>query len=158
MFKVGDKVVYPCHGVAVVEEIENKIFSGICKDFYKLRICDTELVIMVPTGNVEKVGLREVIPKKEVPKVMRILKENASKSPRNWNRRQKQYQERLQTGSLFEVAKVFRDLTLLKTEKELSFGEKKVLDNAKNLIVSEIAEAKGITPTKAETMIQKLFG
>lgn len=157
MLKVGDKVVYPCHGVAVVESIEKKKISGMSKTFYMLRMCDTELVIMVPTDNAAKVGLREVIAKGDVPKVMKILRGQASESSTNWNRRQKQYQERIQTGSLFEVAKVFRDLSLLKAEKELSFGEKKVLENAKNLVVSEIAEAKGIAPTKAEMMIQKVF-
>lgn len=157
IFKVGDKVVYPCHGVAVVESIEDKEISGLSATFYMLRMGDTGLVIMVPTSNVDKVGLRGIINKKEVPKVMRILREEASQGPANWNRRQKQYQERLQTGSLFEAAKVYRDLSLLKGRKELSFGEKKVLDNAKNLIVTEIAEAKGIEINKAESMIMKVF-
>ncbi len=157
MFKIGEKVVYPGHGVAVVEGIEKKAFSGKAKIFYKLRMCDNELVILVPTDNVDKVGLREIIAKKEVSKVMRILKGDASELPSNWNRRQKKYQERIQSGSLFEVAKVFRDLSLLKTQKELSFGEKKVLDSARNLIVNEIAEAKGIAPNKAEILIEKVF-
>ena len=157
MFKIGDKVVYPCHGVALVEGIETKEISGMSKTFYMLRMNDAGLVIMVPTDNVDKVRLRGIINKKEVPKVMKILREEGSEAPSNWNRRQKHYQERMQTGSLFEVAKVFRDLSLLKQRKELSFGEKKVLDNARNLIVTEIAEAKDIAPTKAESMITKLF-
>ncbi len=157
MFKAGDKVVYPGHGVAVVEGIMKKEFSGQSNNFYKLRLSDNELVIMVPTSNVEKVGLREIIAGKEVSKVMKILRGASSELPANWNRRQKKYQERIQSGSVFEVAKVFRDLSLLKAHKELSFGEKKVLDNSRNLIANEIAEAKGIARTKAESMIQKVF-
>lgn len=157
MFAIGDKVVYPGHGLAIVEGIEKKEFSGMARRFYKLRLYDNELVILVPTDNAERVGLRDIIDKKEVAKVMKILRGEASELPANWNRRQKKYQERIQSGSLFEVAKVFRDLSLLKAQKELSFGEKKVLDSARNLIVNEIAEAKGIAPTKAESLIQKMF-
>lgn len=157
MFKVGDKVVYPSRGVATIEGVQKKRVLGSTRTFYILRIDENDMVIMIPKENLEKVGVREIIDKKDVRKIIRILKTDSSEPRDNWNRRQKEYMEKINTGSVFEVAKVFRDLSLLKAEKELSFGERKVLDNARHLIVSEIAEAKGIDQSKAEEMIDKIF-
>ena len=158
MFGVGRKVVYPSHGVATIERIEKRAIFGEDKVFYVLRVDGNGMVIMVPEENLDKIGVREVIGQKEVPKVMRILREQGrAKALSNWNRRYKQYMERIQTGSLFEIAKVYRELSLLKGRKELSFGEQKVLDNARQLIVSEIAEAKGVAQGKIERMIDKVF-
>ena len=158
MFAVGKKVVYPSHGVATVEGIEKKAIFGEDRVFYVLRVDGNGMVIMVPEENLDKIGVRGVIAGKDVAKVMRILREQGRRKVlSNWNRRHKEYMERIQTGSVFEIAKVYRELSRLKLRKELSFGEQKVLDNARQLIVSEIAEAKGVAQSKVERMIDKVF-
>ncbi len=143
-FNVGDKAVYPGHGVGVIEAIEKKSISGNEHLFYVMRILNNGMTIMIPKNNVHSVGLRQVISKKEVSKVYTILKQK--EMPRDnhqtWNRRYRQYTEKIKTGSVFEIAEVLRILFRLKRVKELSFGEKKILDTAQNLLVKEISVAK----------------
>ena len=154
-FKVGQKVVYPTHGVGRIEAIEQKEISGNFQSFYILRILGTDMTIMVPTGNAERVGLRHLIGAKEVPKVMEILrKKNLEISP-NWNRRFKDNLERIKTGSLYEVATVLRKLVLLQRERNLSFGEKKMLENVRQLLVSEISHAVGIEEGDARSLVDR---
>jgi len=142
MFEIGDKAVYPGHGVGVIERIETREISGSNKIFYVLKILDNGMTIMIPTDHVQMVGLREIIPEVQVPRVFQILKEkDASTYNQTWNRRYREYMEKINTGSIFEIAEVLRDLYMLKSEKELSFGERKILDTAKNLLVTEIAIA-----------------
>ena len=142
MFEIGDKAVYPGHGVGVIERIETREISGSNKIFYVLKILDNGMTIMIPTDHVQMVGLREIIPEIQVPRVFQILKEkDASTYNQTWNRRYREYMEKINTGSIFEIAEVLRDLYMLKSEKELSFGERKILDTAKNLLVTEIAIA-----------------
>ena len=155
MFRIGQKVVYPTHGVGRIEAIEQKEISGNFQSFYILRILGTDMTIMVPTGNAERVGLRHLIGAKEVPKVMEILrKKNLEISP-NWNRRFKDNLERIKTGSLYEVATVLRKLVLLQEERNLSFGEKKMLENVRQLLVSEISHAVGIEECDARSMVDR---
>ena len=143
MFEVGDKAVYPGHGVGVIEKIESREISGKNQAFYVLKILDNGMTIMIPTGNAKMVGLREIITEFQVPKVFDILKEKeAPLDNQTWNRRYREYMEKINTGSIYEIAEVLRDLHVLKSEKELSFGERKILDTAKNLLVREIALAK----------------
>jgi CarD family transcriptional regulator len=143
MFEIGDKAVYPGHGVGVIEKIEVREVSGNSKNFYVLKILDNGMTIMVPTDHAKMVGLREIIPEFMVPKVFEILREkDVSNYNQTWNRRYREYMEKINTGSIFEIAEVLRDLYMLKNEKELSFGERKILDTAKNLLVKEIAIAK----------------
>jgi len=154
MFEIGDKAVYPGHGVGVIEKIENREISGSNKSFYVMRILDNGMTIMIPTDHTNVVGLREVIPEVMVPKVFQILKEkDVSTYNQTWNRRYREYMEKINTGSIFEIAEVLRDLNILKNEKELSFGERKILDTAKNLLVKEIAVAK---QTQENEIIQEL--
>ena len=154
MFEIGDKAVYPGHGVGVIEKIENREISGSNKSFYVMRILDNGMTIMIPTDNANGVGLREVIPEFMVPKVFQILKEkDVSTYNQTWNRRYREYMEKINTGSIFEIAEVLRDLNILKSEKELSFGERKILDTAKNLLVKEIAVAK---QTQENEIVQEL--
>jgi CarD family transcriptional regulator len=154
MFEIGDKAVYPGHGVGVIEKIENREVSGSNKSFYVMRILDNGMTIMIPTDHVNMVGLREVIPEFMVPKVFQILKEkDVSTYNQTWNRRYREYMEKINTGSIFEIAEVLRDLNILKSEKELSFGERKILDTAKNLLVKEIAVAK---QTQENEIVQEL--
>ena len=135
-FKVGDKAVYPAHGVGEVTAIENRSIGGMEQTFYILRILENGMKIMVPINNVRQVGLREVISKAKVEKVFKILKaKNLSVDTTTWNRRYREYMEKIKTGSVFEVAEVLRDLYILKTDKDLSFCELKLLDTARSLLV-----------------------
>jgi CarD family transcriptional regulator len=142
MFQIGDLAVYPAHGVGRIESIEQREISGDTHDFFIMRILENDMIIMIPVDNVQNVGLRNVITKKEVKAIYQILKERkASVNSQTWNRRYRDYMEKIKTGSLTEVAEVLRDLCLLKGDKELSFGERKMLDTARNLLVKEISIA-----------------
>ncbi len=143
MFEVGDFAVYPGHGVGVIEAIERMEMGEKAQDFYILRILDTQMTIMVPTESVRVAGMREVIDPKKIPEVYEILKEKeVTNNHQPWNQRYRGYMERIKSGSIFEVAKVFRELCSLRTEKGLSFGERKMMDTAKNLLIKELAISK----------------
>lgn len=150
-FKIGDRAVYPVHGVGIIEAIETKEICGGKQLFYVLRILGNGMTIMVPTNNVQRVGLRGVISAADIPRVYKILsRKDVEIENQTWNRRHREYTEKLKTGSVFEVAEVLRDLYLLKNEKDLSFGEKRMLDVAKNLLVKEISAAKNIKEDKVQ--------
>ena len=157
-FKVGDKAVYPAHGVGEVTAIENRSIGGMEQTFYILRILENGMKIMVPTNNVRQVGLREVISKSKVEKVFKILKEKTlSVETTTWNRRYREYMEKIKTGSVFEVAEVLRDLYILKIDKDLSFCELKLLDTARGVLIRELAVAKGANEEEIEKEFQKIF-
>ncbi|MEC8052844.1 MAG: CarD family transcriptional regulator [Myxococcota bacterium] len=157
-FKVGDKAVYPAHGVGEVTAIENRSIGGIEQTFYILRILENGMKIMVPTDNIRQVGLREVISKSKVEKVLKILKaKSLSVETTTWNRRYREYMEKIKTGSVYEVAEVLRDLYILKADKDLSFCELKLLDQAKGLLVREVAVAKGCDEDEIEREFKKIF-
>ena len=158
MFKVGDLAVYPAHGVGLIERIETQEISGCKQDFYVMRILDNDMIIMIPTNNVENVGLREIIERTEVPKLYSILKKrDVTIDNQTWNRRYREYMDKIKTGSVFEVAEVYRDLLILKVEKDLSFGERKMLDTARNLLVKEISLAKKVGEEQVEKDLDKMF-
>lgn len=153
-FEVGSKIVYPSHGLGTIEKIESRKVSGMTEACYIIRLQNSGMTIMAPIKSAKSVGLRGIIKKREVNKIMKILKNGEdSKIEPNWNKRQKSYLEKIKSGSIFEVASVYRDLFTLRATKGLSFGEQQVFDNAQKLIVSEIAEAKGIQEGKAEKML-----
>jgi CarD family transcriptional regulator len=157
-FKVGDKVVYPGHGVGEVVEVKSKSIAGTEQQFLEIMICESGMKIMVPVAQAESVGLRRVVDKKAVDQVFAILKDRNFKiDTQTWNRRFREYSQKIKTGSVFEIAEVLRDLSVLKLDKELSFGEKKMLDTAENLLVSEIAIAKARTQEKVKVEITSLF-
>ena len=158
MFKVGDVAVYPAHGVTVVECIEDREISGSNQTFYILRLLDNDMTIMVPRENADHVGLRNVIPKREVRQVYKILKKKRTRANhQTWNRRHRQYMEKIKTGSVYEIAEVLRDLYLLKLNKELSFGERKVLDTARTLLIKELSIAKETAEAQIEKEIERIF-
>ncbi|MCK5486323.1 MAG: CarD family transcriptional regulator [Desulfobacterales bacterium] len=158
MFKVGDLAVYPAHGVGLIERIETQEISGCRQDFYVMRILDNGMIIMIPTNNVENVGLRDIIEHTEVPKLYSILKKrDVPIDKQTWNRRYREYMDKIKTGSVFEVAEVYRDLLILKVEKDLSFGERKMLDTARNLLVKEISLAKKVDEEQVEKELDKIF-
>jgi CarD family transcriptional regulator len=158
MFQVGDLAVYPAHGVGVIEKIESQEISGCKQDFYVMRILDNNMIIMIPTTNVDHVGLRDLIAKTELPKLFSILKKrDVILDNQTWNRRYRDYMEKIKTGSVFEVAEVYRDLLILRYDKELSFGERKMLDTARTLLVKEISLAKDITESQVESDLDLMF-
>jgi CarD family transcriptional regulator len=158
MFKIGDLAVYPAHGVGRIESIEDKDVAGNEQEFYIMRILNSDLIIMIPIKNVDAVGLREIIDKKDVPRVYDILKhKNTGVDNQTWNRRYREYMEKIKTGSVFEVAEVLRDLFILKLDKDLSFGERKMLDTARNLLVKELSIAEQIPENNIEDHIKVIF-
>ena len=156
--KIGDKAVYPAHGVGEVTAIETQEIAGYEQTFYILRILANGMTVMVPTNAVRQVGLREVIDAEQVTRVFELLKKKErSVDAGTWNRRHREYVEKLKTGSIFEVAKVFRDLCLVGNAKELSFGERKLLDTSRSLLVSELACAGDCAPDDIEDKLDKMF-
>ncbi len=153
MFKIGKTVVYPSHGLGKIEAIEEKELMGEKQKFYVLKIIEKGTRIMIPCSNVDKVGLREVIQSSDVKKVVKVLKQKPKTIVPNWNKRYRESLERIKTGSIYEIAAVFRNLTLLSRDKELSYGEKKMLCDTKHLISSEISLAKGISEKQAEKIL-----
>ena len=157
-FKVGDKAVYPAQGVAEVVDIEEKDIAGNRQRFYVLRILDTDRKIMVPVKNADAVGLRQVISEQEIQEIFDILRERTiAFDNQTWNRRYREYMEKIKTGSLVEIATVLRDLCLLRSDKELSFGERKMLDTARSLLVQELALAKGQEEPAVAKELDELF-
>jgi len=157
-FSVGDKAVYPVHGVAEVLALEQRDIGGSQIPVYILRIIDTGMKIMVPTINAGSVGLRDLISSKQVKEVISILKSrDIPRDTQTWNRRYREYMEKIKTGSVFEIAEVMRDLCVLRTTKELSFGERKMLDTARGLLTKELALAKGVGEDKIAAEIEAIF-
>jgi CarD family transcriptional regulator len=158
-FKVGDLAVYPAHGVGEIMAIERRVVNGEKHDFYIMKVIENGMTIMIPTNNVDSVGLRNVIHKKEVAKVYAVMqsKKESGADNQTWNRRYREYMDKIKTGSLYDVAEVFRDLFLLKLTKDLSFGERKLYDTAQILLVKELSTAKQIDEESILTEIESLF-
>ncbi|HEY8429818.1 MAG TPA: CarD family transcriptional regulator [Sandaracinaceae bacterium] len=157
-FKVGDKSVHPHHGVGEVTAIESKEIAGQKKSFYILKIVDSGMKVMVATDAAARLGLRKVISRNEAKKVLDVLREKKiAVTSQPWNRRYREYIEMLNSGSPFEVAKVLRDLSLLKSDKELSFGERGLLDKAKSLLVTELAVARRCKEERVQDEIEQIL-
>jgi len=158
MFKVGDLAVYPAQGVGVIEAIESREVMGSTQKFYIMKIMSNGMKIMIPTGSAESVGLRELILEDDVPKVYEILKnKDIAIDKQTWNKRYREYLEKIKTGSVFEIARVLRDLLILKNDKNLSFGERKMMDTAKSLLIKEISIASNAEETKIEQDLKTIF-
>jgi len=158
-FKVGDLAVYPAHGVGRIESIDSRVINGETHNFYIMKVLENGMVIMIPVDNVESVGLREVIGKDEIPKIYDVLKKDRD-SPadsQTWNRRYREYMDKIKTGSLYDVAEVFRDLFLLRLAKDLSFGERKLFDTATALLLKELSTAKETDEETIMAEIEALF-
>jgi CarD family transcriptional regulator len=159
MFQIGAKAVYPAHGVGVIESIQEREVAGFLQSFYIMRLLDTDMIIMIPTSNAQNIGLRTVIDIQAVAEIFEILRERPTRlNQQTWNRRYRDYMDKIKTGSLFRVAEVLRDLTLLKLEKELSFGERKMLDTAKNLLVKELSLVNNKEEDEIEAQLEELLG
>jgi CarD family transcriptional regulator len=139
-FEVGDKVIYPNHGLGIVERIEEKTILGTTCGFFHLRIVANDTTVLVPVSNVNGVGLRKAISDDEVDRLFELLGDGKIDNHQNWKGRFKDNSDRMRTGSIYDMAEVLKNLTFLSRSKSLSFREKRMLDRAKALIVSEVSE------------------
>lgn len=157
-FKVGGKAVYPAHGVGEITEIQTKVVAGRERTFYVLKIIENGMKIMVPTDTASTTGMRPIISKNEANEVVGILKSTqVAVKTQPWNRRYREYMDMLKSGSPNEVAKVLRDLNRLKGDKDLSFGERRLLDTARSLLVAELALALHKDESEIEALILSIF-
>ncbi len=158
MFNIGDMAVYPAHGVGIIEAVENKVIGGEEKTFYVMRILESNMTVLVPKDNADKVGLRGLISKEEASRVYEILgKKEVSFNQQTWNRRYREYMEKLKSGSIFEVAEVYRDLHLVSLQKPLSYGERKLFDTARCLLVKELSLAENLKEEEVERKIKEVL-
>jgi CarD family transcriptional regulator len=158
VFSAGDMAVYPAHGVGVIRAVETKTIGGIDQSFYVFEILDNSMRIMIPIGGSKNVGLRAIVGKHEVSHVFDILADRSVVlGTQTWNRRYRDYMEKIKTGSVQEVAVVLRDLFLLSIDKDLSYGERKMLDTAKNLLVKELSLAQNTEEAAVSKSIEAIF-
>ena len=155
VFHIGDKVVYPNHGVGIIEQISSRTIGATVEKFYLLKIKASSLKVMVPFHNVNSVGLRRVVKNGEIQKIVDFLTDGECSNNADWKYRFKENSEKMRTGSLLEVAMVLKGLLLLNQTKPLSFREKKMLERARYLLVSELAMAKNLEETDVEQMLSK---
>ena len=154
-FEVGDRAVYPAHGVAEVVAIESKDIAGSRKDFYVLKVIHSEMKLMIPCDGADRAGLRGVADAEVAEEVFAVLRsEEVAVKPGPWNRRFREYTELVNSGRLVEVAKVFRDLWRIRPTRELSYGERRLLEQSRNLLVAELALARGVDVTAIETELE----
>lgn len=157
MFHIGDKVVYPVHGAGIVEAIEEKEVLGELKQYYVLKLFDGEMRVMVPVDSVHGVGLRSVSDDAILQRVAEILKCVDDEETIAWNKRYRQHMDKIKSGDVFLVAEVVRSLTLRDMQKGLAAGERKMLDQARKILVSEFMVAKDIDEQKAKDIIADCF-
>jgi CarD family transcriptional regulator len=158
VFSEGDMAVYPAHGVGVIKAVETKNVGGIDQSFYVLEILDNSMRIMIPTVSSTNVGLRAIVGEEEVGGILAILEDRTVElGTQTWNRRYRDYMEKIKTGSVHEVAVVLRDLFLLSVDKDLSYGERKMLDTAKNLLVKELSLAQNTGEDDVTKTIEAIF-
>jgi CarD family transcriptional regulator len=153
-FDIGDKVIYPNHGLGIVERIETKTIMGTTCGFYQLRMAN-ETTVFVPVDNVDGVGLRRAVSDEEVERLFNLLGDGKIDSHQNWKGRFKDNSDRMRTGSIYDVVEVLKSLTFLSKSKSLSFREKRMLDRAKFLVVSEITEVLGEKTPQVEDKVDK---
>ena len=158
-FQIGEKAVYPAHGVGEITAIETRDIMGNPMEVYVMKILDREMTIIIPIGKSEEVGLRQVMGTDEVDAVFQVLRQRRRvNDSQTWNRRFREYSDKIRTGSAVEIAKVLRDLYLLRAGKSLSYGEKRMLNTAMELLTQEIAVARGQVASQAEEQILSAFG
>lgn len=153
-FGVGDKVVYPNHGVGVIEDIKQREIAGLDQDFYHLRILANETMVMVPVGNSKSVGLRKIFGKTDVRKLFTHLRDHDFEIHNNWKGRYKENAEKMRSGHLFDMADVLKNLMHLSQRKSLSYREKRMYEKAKYLIISEIAMVQGKTEHQVQEDVE----
>lgn len=153
MFNVGDKIVYPMHGAGTIDAIEEKDILGEKQNYYIIKM-PGEVKVMVPISKASDIGVRSVIDKAEAGKVLEVLEANETEMSNNWNKRYKENMEKMKSGSIYEVADVVRNLSYKQKEKGLSTGEKKMLNNAKQILVSELVLAEHASQEEVEQLVE----
>ena len=154
-FRIGDKVVYPNHGIAVVENINERSVGDASMRFYQLRLSSNNSLVMIPTNGIRLVGLRKIISDREVNKLYRILQNGVVQEYDNWMGRYRENLEKMQSGSIFEVAEVLKNLFYLSNQKDLSYREKKMFTKARYLIVSELMEVQELSEQDVEKKLDR---
>lgn len=154
MFNIGDKVVYPMHGAGVIDNIEEKEILGEKKKYYIMRMPIGDMKVMIPVDNIADIGIREIITEDGLEEVITILEGDKTKMPQNWNRRYRKNMERIKSGDIFEIAAVVRNLTLRDEERTLSTGERKMLNEARQMLVSELV----LVTDKGQEEVEKIIG
>jgi CarD family transcriptional regulator len=157
MYKIGNKVVYPNHGAGTIVGIETKTILDEKKEYYIMKLPIGEMKVMIPVDKIDKIGIRDVISEKKADEVFELLNGEKSKMSQNWNRRFRANQEKLKTGDIFEVAEVVRNLSIRDREKGLSTGEKKMLSNARQILISELVLAKDMDQESISEKMEDLF-
>ncbi|WP_370589391.1 CarD family transcriptional regulator [Thermoactinomyces sp. CICC 10522] len=157
LFNIGDKVVYPMHGAGIIEAIEEKEILGERQKYYVMRMPIGDMKVMVPLNNVENIGLREVVDHSTVDKVLERMKKRDIKDTLNWNRRYRANLDKMRSGDIYEVADVVRSLMVRDEEKGLSTGERKMLENAKQILISELALARDLDEAAAFKLIDGIL-
>ncbi|MEW6730439.1 MAG: CarD family transcriptional regulator [Acidobacteriota bacterium] len=152
-FRIGEKVVYPNHGVGIIEQISSKHIEGNDNHFYHLRLSATNSVVMVPINNAKQVGLRSPIEMSDCDRLLKQLSDNFCEPPADWKDRFKEFSDKMRTGNLFSVAEILKNLTYLSQFKPLSFREKRMLERARFLVISELAIAYTCDETKIAEMV-----
>ena len=155
MFNIGDKVVYPMHGAGIIEGIEEKEILGEKRKYYVMRMPIGDMKVMIPVDNVDEIGIREIIKDEDLEKVLVILKGDKTKMPQNWNRRYRVNMEKIKSGDVFEIAAVVRNLMLRDAERSLSTGERKMLNSAKQMLISEIVLVANYDQEETEKLIDE---
>ncbi len=157
MFHKGDKVVYPHHGAAVIEDLVERELQGEKRTYFKLKLAQGDLTLMVPVDNTAEVGLRGVVSKREVKKVFEVLREEESQMPTNWSRRFKTNVEKIKSGDIYQVAEVVRNLSIRERAKGLSAGEKRMLSRARQILISELTFAFDQPEAETEAMLDRVL-
>ena len=153
LFQIGDKVVHPMHGAGIVESIVQKKVNGVMRDYYVLKLPVRAMVVMIPTENSEEIGVRPIVDREQADRVLEEIGSLQVEMTQNWNRRYRENMERLKSGDLFQVACVVKGLMLRDVDRGLSTGERKMLHNAKQIMISEIVMAEKVAYREVETRI-----
>lgn len=153
MFKIGDKIVYPMHGAGIIHDIEEKEILGDVGSYFVLKLPIGNMRLMIPVDNYQELGLRDIVDEETIDKVLEVLGMGQTEEETNWNKRYRKNMEKIKTGDIYDVAEVVRNLYLLDNEKGLSTGEKKMFNNAKQILVSEFVLVKDIDKEEAEEFI-----
>ena len=156
-FRIGEKVVYPPHGVGIIEQVSRRSANGTSEEFYMLRIHSNSSLVMIPTANIKSVGLRRIIKKADANRLFKLLQEDFYEPEADWKSRHKDHSEKMRNGSIFQVAEILKNLVYLSYGKSLSYQEKRMLDRAKQLIISEVATVRGLNEKSVEDQIDRIL-
>ncbi len=155
-YNIGDRIVYPVHGAGVIESIENREIMGEKKEYYIMRMPIGDMKVMIPVSNAEEIGIRNVIDMKEADKVIKCFKECSTEMDPNWNKRSRENTAKIKSGNIYEVAQVVKSLMFRDKTRGLSTGERKMLNSAKQILVSELVMSKNVKQSEIENIINEI--